>query len=72
MEISAAVAANLLLAATIIVFMLLTFIAFLLNEGKPIVVEPLKRRLYEKYGIGKGVVAEEEETEDEEPVEEKA
>ena len=43
-------AANLLLVATIAVFVFLTLLAFLMTEGKPIVVEPLRRRLQERFG----------------------
>ena len=43
-------AANLLLIATIGVFVFLTLLAFLMNEGKPIIVDPLKRRLRKKFG----------------------
>ena len=51
-----------LLAATIVIFMLLTLIAFLLNEGKPIVIEPLKRKMREKFGSGKTSIADGEPT----------
>ena len=43
-------AANLLLAATIAVFVLLTLIAFLLTDGKPIFLEPFKRRMEDRFG----------------------
>ena len=46
----ATVAANLLLAATIAIFILLTLIAFLLNEGKPIFVEPFRVRMKQRFG----------------------
>ena len=49
-DMDATLAANLLLAATIAVFVLLTLIAFLLTDGKPIFVEPLKIRMKERFG----------------------
>ena len=52
MALDSALAANLLLAATIGVFVLLTLIAFLMNEGKPLVVEPIKKRLKRTLGCG--------------------
>ena len=43
-------AANLLLIATIAIFVILTLLAFLMNEGKPIIVEPLKDRFRKRFG----------------------
>ena len=43
-------AANLLLVATIAVFVLLTLLAFLMNEGKPIFVEPFRIKMMQRFG----------------------
>ena len=50
MAMDSVVAANLLLAATIGAFVFLTLLAFLMNEGKPIVVRPLKQRIKRLFG----------------------
>ena len=50
MALDSALAANLLLAATIGTFILLTLLAFLMNEGKSIVVRPLKQRMKRLFG----------------------
>ena len=56
MALDSALAANLLLAATIGTFILLTLIAFLMNEGKQMVVKPLKHRLKQTFGCNKDQV----------------
>ena len=54
-----AVAANLLLAATIGVFVLLTLLAFLMNEGRPLCVQPITLRIKRKLNSKRNTAASE-------------